>query len=55
MNSHLLDPELEVSQLLDAVAPEVPPSFHRRRQILVGIGLAAVWVGYRLAEHWFGV
>jgi fluoride exporter len=20
-----------------------------------GIGLAAVWIGYRLAEHWFGV
>ena len=20
-----------------------------------GVGLAAVWIGYRLAEHWFGV
>jgi diguanylate cyclase len=45
MNSQLLDPELEVSQLLDAAAPEVPPSLRHRRQVLVGIGVAAVVLG----------
>ncbi len=45
MSSQLLDPEIEVSQLLEASGLDVPPGLHRRRLVLVAIGVVAVVLG----------